>query len=140
MYFTSDSPPPLRTSARRLAALLAALVLIAVGPAIAKFNLAAAPDWARVLLLGGGLAMAYLAWMALAPCREALWSITWALAIAAAAGVLVMAVALFTPQERPLPLDIGPTRGPAVAWCLTIAVLSSVGSLLAGRLASRDRP
>ncbi len=139
MLTTNDSMLPLRFSARRLAALLAGLVLIAIGPALAEIDLHAAPNWARVLLLAGGLMAVYVLWMALAPCCEALWSIMWVFATAAAGGVLMVAVALFTPQDRLLPLDLGTARGMAAGWCAVIAVLSSVGSMLAGRLAANEK-
>lgn len=129
--------PRVATSARRFALLLAGFVLVGIGPAWLHVNLVAAPNWARVLLLVGGLLLAYLAWMSLAPCRATLWTICWTFAIAAAASVLLLAIVLFTSPDRPLPLEITTTRAPAIAWSATIATLLSTGSLLAGRLAHR---
>jgi hypothetical protein len=123
-------------AARRLAALLALLVVVCVGPAMMHFNLAAAPNWARVLLLGGGLLLAYIAWLALLPCRETLRTITWVFAIAAAAGTLTLAVVLFSPREESLPLGLGEARMIAVAWCVVVAALMSLGSVLAARSAT----
>jgi hypothetical protein len=105
-----------------------------MGPAVLEINLAVAPNWARVLLLGGGLLLAYLAWLMLVPCREALWAITWVFAIAAAGGTLTMAVVLFSPPNRPLPLELGDSRAFAAAWCALSASLLSAGSVRAGRL------
>jgi hypothetical protein len=132
--------PRVAASARRLAILLAAFVLIGIGPAWLHVNLVAAPNWARVLLLSGSLLLAYLAWMSLAPCRETLWSICWTFALAAAASVLLLAIVLFTSPDRPLPLGITTSRWPTIAWCGTIATLLSTGSLLTGRLAHIARP
>jgi hypothetical protein len=123
--------PRVSATARRLALLLAAFVLVSIGPAWLHVNLVAAPNWARVLLLSGGL---------LLPCRATLWTICWTFAIAAAASVLVLALVLFTSLDRPLPLEITTTRVPAIAWCVLIATLLSIGSLLAGRLAHTARP
>jgi FtsH-binding integral membrane protein len=123
------------TRVQRLAAVLAGLVLVCVAPAATNVNLAAAPNWARVLLLGGGLLLVYLAWLAISPCREALWSIACVFAIAAACGVLTMAVVLFFPRDQPLPLDLGDGRVFVAAWSALVAALLSCGSIIAGRLA-----
>lgn len=124
-------------SARRLAILLAGFVLIGMAPSFLHINLVTAPNWARVLLLSGGLLLAYLAWMSLAPCRATLWTICWTFALAASGSVLLMAIVMFTSPDRPLPLEITTTRAPAIAWSAAIATLLNTGSLLAGRQAHR---
>jgi hypothetical protein len=119
---------------RRLAALLAVLVLVCVSPAVMHFNLATAPNWARVLILGGGLLLVYVAWLALMPCRETLRTITWVFAIAAAAGALTLALVLFSPRGEPLPLGIGEAQLFSIAWCAVISFVLSIGSVVAARL------
>lgn len=125
------------SKSRKLAALLLALVLSSIAPALVELNLVAAPDWARLLLLSGSLVVVYVVWMALAPCRETLRTITWVLAIAAAAAALAVGVVLFSEPNRPLPLEITASRAFAVTWCAIIATLLSIGSVVAGRVAAR---
>lgn len=139
MQFPRREATAFSTLVRRLAAALAALVLVCVGPAFGEIDLAAAPDWARVLLLVGGLLLVYLVWLALLPCREALWTVTWVFAIAASGGVLTLAVVLFSPRDRALPLGLGSDRVVAIAWCGVCATLLCAASVMAGRLASTRR-
>jgi hypothetical protein len=123
-------------ASRRLAALLGVLVLVCVSPAVLHFDLVAAPNWARVMILGGGLLLVYVAWLALTPCRETLRTITWVFAIAAAGGALTMAWIWFTPRDKSLPLDLGEARVFAIAWSAVIACVFSLGSVLAAKYAS----
>jgi hypothetical protein len=136
MDFAVRESTTISVSARRLAAALAAVVLVCAAPAATEFNLATAANWARVMLLGGGLLLVYVVWLALLPCRETLWSISCVFAVAAAGGVLIMAVILFSPRDRPLPLDLGEARTFAAAWSAFVALLLCAGGVLAGRLAA----
>lgn len=137
MHFPPHDERALSTATRRLAAALAAVVLVCIGPAVVEVNLVAAPNSARGLLLGGGLLLVYIAWLALVPCRETLWAVTWALAIAAAGSVLTLAVVLFASPSRLQRFGLGESRTFTAAWFAVTAGLLAAASVFAGRVASR---
>lgn len=126
-----------KTASPRLCALLAALIAAAMLPAVPHYQLDIAPAWAQITLCIGGLLLAYVAWVATAPNRFALWFTTWMLALAATACVLTMATILFTSPGASLPLQIAASRAAAITWSIAMATVLSAASLIAGRAANR---
>lgn len=131
-------PEPARVEATRwLALFLGLIALFSVGPAAVHLNLAAAPGWARVVLLLAALEAAYVAWMLAAPD----WSTAWVLMLVFAAGATLTATAtaatLATPLDQPMPLGLGAIRRWAPAWFAAVMAVQGLGAYLAGRLSHR---
>jgi hypothetical protein len=122
-----------------LAAAMAALSLYCIAPAISHLNLGAAPNWARVVVLLSVLQLAYAAWLASIPDWSTLRSSMIIFTVVAALYGLTMTVALSTPAENPLPLDLTDVRRQAVLWCAGVVLLASLLAYGCGRAAWRWR-
>jgi hypothetical protein len=127
------------TAARWLALVLGLLVLAGTVPAMNHLNLAAAPGWARVILLVAALQLAYLAWMAILPDRSTLWVAMLVFAVVATLCALGMAVGLATPADRPLPLGLDAVREKIARWCAAALLLNTLATWLCGRMSVRWR-
>jgi hypothetical protein len=122
-----------------LAAAMAALSLYCIAPAVSHLNLGAAPNWARVVVLLSLLQLAYAAWLASIPDWSTLRSSMIIFTVVAALYGLTMTVALSTPAENPLPLDLTEVRRQAVLWCAGVVLLASLLAYGCGRAAWRWR-
>ena len=131
------SPAGSRTLTQKSALVLAGLVLVGLLPALWHLNLAAAPGWARVLLLGSLLELAFAAWMASVPDRASLWVMMIVLAAVATAYGAIASIALVTSLDSELPLDLGPLRWPAFWWSVVMMAASTAAAYHCGHAASR---
>jgi hypothetical protein len=122
-----------------LAAAMAALSVFCMLPAMPYLNLGLAPGWARAALLVSLLQIAYAAWVISIPDWASLRSSMILFTVVAALYGLTMTVALSTPQESTLPLDLTEVRRQAVLWCAGIVLLASLVAYSCGRAAWRWR-
>jgi hypothetical protein len=122
-----------------LAAAMVALALFCLAPAMPHINLGLAPNWARAVLLISFLQLAYGLWAASIPDWSTLRASMIILTAIAATYGLVMTVALTTPLEQTLPLDLTDVRRQAVLWCGCVMLLASLLAYLCGRAAWRWR-
>jgi hypothetical protein len=122
-----------------LAAAIAALSLFCMAPAIPHWNLGSAPAWARAVLLLSLLQLAYGAWVASIPDWATLRASMIVLTVVAALYGLTMTMALTTPPEHALPLDLTDVKRQAVLWCAGVVLLASLVAYFCGRAAWRWR-
>jgi hypothetical protein len=122
-----------------LASSIIALALFCMAPALPHWNLGAAPAWARAVLLVSLLQLAYGAWVASIPDWATLRISMIVLTAIAALYGLTMTVALTTPPENALPLDLTDVRRQAVLWCAGVLLLASLVAYFCGRAAWRWR-
>jgi hypothetical protein len=122
-----------------LAAAMAAQSAFCMLPALPHWNLGAAPDWARAVMLLSLLQMAYAAWLASIPDWATLRSSMILFTVVAALYGLTMTITLSTPAENPLPLDLTEVRRQAVLWCAGVVLLASLLAYGCGRAAWRWR-
>jgi hypothetical protein len=126
-------------TARWLAVILGAVVLFSAAPALKHGNLETAPDWARVVLLVAALQAMYLAWMAATPDWSSLWIVMLVFAGTSALYGMASALAIASPLDQPIPLEMGEVRHWAGRWCVSVLLLMVLVTYLAGRYASRWR-
>lgn len=122
-----------------LAGSIVALGLFCMAPALPHWNLGAAPAWARAVLLLSLLQLVYGAWVASIPDWTTLRCSMIVLTILAALYALTMTVALTTPRDNTLPLDLTDVRRQAVLWCAGVLLLASLVAYACGRVAWRWR-
>ncbi len=119
------------------AAALAGICFLALVPALWHLNLAAAPSWARLLLLGSLLELAFVGWMALVPDRASAWVLMIVMAVAATAYGAVASMVLVISVDADLPLGLGDVRWPAFWWSALMMALSTAAAYYCGHLAQR---
>jgi len=124
---------------RWLSLVLALLVVTGAVPAWGHLNVAAAPGWARLILLVALLQLAYLAWMAISPDWSTVWVVMVVFAVVAAFCALATAVAVATPADRALPLGLDAVREKMARWCVAALLLNVLGTYLCGRTSVRWR-
>ena len=131
-------PHQIRTLGR-VGAVLTLLVGLSLMPVawLGHLNLAAAPGWARAVLLLAGLQCVFLVWMLNAPDWATVWVVTLVFAAVTTAYAVAMATAMATPVDHPLALGMGEVRHWAAAWCGAMVVAMGFGTLLCGRTSSR---
>jgi hypothetical protein len=122
-----------------LAAAMISLSLFCLAPALPYANLGLAPNWARAVLLLSLLQLAYGAWAASIPDWSTLRASMIVLTFVAALYALIMTVALTTPLEDTLPLDLTDVRRQTILWCTGVILLASLLAYLCGRAAWRWR-
>lgn len=127
----------LRRLVHRTSAALAGLCLLALVPALWHLNLAAAPGWARLLLLGSLLEMAFVSWMALVPDRASVWVLMIVMAVAATAYGAVASMTLVISVDTDLPLGLGDVRWPAFWWSALMMAISTAAAYHCGHMAQR---
>lgn len=126
-----------RRRARQTAAALAAICFFGLLPAIWHLNLAAAPGWARALLLGSLLELAFVAWMASIPDRATLWVMMIVLAAAATIYGTIASIALVTSLDSELPFGLSNVRWPAFWWSALMMAASTAAAYFCGHEAQR---
>jgi hypothetical protein len=122
-----------------LAGWMALFSLFSMAPALPHGNLGAAPRWAQAVLLLSLLQLAYVAWVASIPDWATLWSSMIVFTSIAALYGAMMTIALSTPLEQPLPLDMSDVRRETPLWCAGMMLLSFLLAYLCGRAAWRWR-
>ena len=111
------------------------LSVVTMTPALRYWDLAAAPGWARVVLLLGLLQLAYAAWLASVPDWGALWAVMFVLAAQATLYGAAAAAALAVPPHDELPLGLSAVRRSAPLWCALVAGLTIAAAYWCGHLA-----
>lgn len=126
-------------STKWLAGILLAAVLFSFAPVAyhMQVNLATAPDWARIVVLLAALQAVYVGWMLSAPDWSTVWVVMLVFAGVSALYAVATAMAIATPPERAMPLDLGGVRYSARAWCAAVLALMSLCTYLAGRFSTR---
>jgi hypothetical protein len=122
-----------------LGAAMAALSLYCMAPAVRYWNLSTAPDWARAVLLLSFLQLAYMAWVVSIPDWATLWSSMIVYTILAALYGATMTVALTTPPEENVLLELTDVRRQAPLWCASVVLLSFLLAYFCGHAAWRWR-
>ena len=126
---------------RGLAMILGLVIAFSVCPVfyLAHWNLAAAPGWARIVVLLAVVQAAYIAWMLNVPD----WSSVWvAMLVFAAVSTLygtATAIALATPIDQPMLLGMTEVRHSAGAWCGSVLLVMSLATYLCGRTSAQWR-
>jgi hypothetical protein len=112
---------------------MALAALLAAAPAMRHWNLAAAPDWARLVLLVSALQLAYVAWMVSVPDWTSVWVAMLVYAVVTALYCAGMAIFMYTPADSPLVLDLEEYRYSAAGWCLAVVLLTGMMTFVAGK-------
>src|SRR4051794_13591482 len=95
-----------QTSARRLSLGLLLVCVVSALPALPHVNLAAAPHWARLVLLVVLLQSAYTLWMLTAPDWSSLWVAMIAFSIGAAVYGMGLAISLASRADQIMALGL----------------------------------
>ena len=126
-----------------LALILGLVVAFSLAPVLYDYtrclNPATAPDWARIALLVATLQAGYIAWMLNAPDWASVWVVMLVFATVAAMYAVATAVALATPLEHPMWLEMDEVRDSARAWCGSVLLAMSLATYLCGRTATKWR-
>ncbi len=122
-----------------LAVAMALFGFFCMVPALRHWNLGSAPNWARAALLTSLLQWAFAAWVVSIPDWATLRSAMIFYTIVAAMYGLTMTIALTTPLEKGLPLDLTDVRREAVLWCCGVILLAFLLAYFCGRAAWRWR-
>lgn len=134
-----------RTTVKWLAFLLGLVVVFSLFPVfyLRYLNLAAAPGWARIVLLVAVVEAAYIAWMLNAPDWASVWVVMLVFAAASAvyatAAAYAVATVVATPAAKPMLLGMDEVRGSAGAWCGSVLSAMALATYLCGRTATRWR-
>ena len=138
---TYEAGPAARRGVYRLAAILALAVLWSLAPVVrlGHLNLAAAPGWARVVILAAALEGLYLAWLINAPDWATIEVVMCVFALVATAYAAAAAAAAVTPVDHPLMLGMGEVRYGAAPWCAGMVLVASLATWLCGRAATQWR-
>jgi hypothetical protein len=136
--FDQPDPQQVRTVVR-LAVLLALAVILSLAPLVWHKHLdpAAAPAWARVVLLAALMQSVYIAWMVNAPDRTSVWIVALVFTSVATAYALTMAVAMATPVDHPLMLGLGEVRHTAMPWCGAMVAVMAAAAYRCGSTSKR---
>ena len=108
-------------------------------PAWEHLNLETAPDWARVALLLAALQGFYILWMLATPDWSSVWVVMLVFAFVAAIYGMATAIALATPLDRPLPLDMEALRRFLPRWCGSALLVNALAAYLCGNSSARWR-
>ena len=113
---------------------MALAALFAAAPALRHINLAAAPDWARLVLLISAVQLAYVAWMVTLPDWSSVWVVMLVYAVVTALYCAGMALFMYTPADSPLALELDErARYSASGWCAAVVLLTGMMTFVAGR-------
>ncbi len=128
-------------SARWLAVVLAASVAFSLAPVVHRlhWNLETAPGWARVVVLVAAMQAVYVVWMLSAPDWSTAWVVMLVFAGVSAIYAVATALAIATPPDRAMPLDLGEVRSSAGSWCGAVLACMLVCTYLLGRFSARWR-
>jgi hypothetical protein len=135
--YRNSLQPYERRVAYRTAAVLAGMCLFAIVPALRHLNVAAAPGWARILLLGSLLELAFVAWLLSIPDRASIWVMMIVMAVAATMYGTAASITLVISNDFDLPLDLGEIRWPAFWWSVLMMAFSTAAAYHCGHVAQR---
>ncbi len=122
-----------------LAVVLSLAVVFSMAPALTYLNLAAAPGWARSVLLLGVLQLFFIAWVVNGPDWASVWVLMLVFAGVSTLYGMATAMALATPLDKPMLLGMGQVRDSAGRWCGAVLMVMSLATYLCGRTAARWR-
>ncbi len=127
-----------RKELKHLISLLGGLTFFSVLPLIVAghLNPASAPLYARWALFIAVVQLAYLVWSVLMPDWASAWVLMIVFAVAAACYGAATALAVATPPDRAVALELTDVRHFARGWCACVLLTNSLGAYLAGRLAA----
>lgn len=127
-----------RRELKHLAAMLGGLVFFSLLPLIVAghLNPATAPLYARWALFVAVIQFAYLAWSLFVPDWASAWVLMIVFALAAACYGAATALAVATPPDRAVALEMTDVRHFARGWCACVLLTNALGAYLAGRLAT----
>jgi hypothetical protein len=120
-----------------LAVILGVVVAISAAPAVWHVSLASTPGWARLALLLAAVQAIFIVWMLATPDWSSVWVVMLVFAFASALYGAATAIAMATPLDRPLPLDMGEVRSRASQWCGAVLLLTALATYLCGRTSAR---
>lgn len=124
---------------RWLAFLSASAAAFGSVPAWKHLNLEIAPGWARVAMLLAVLQGFYIIWMLATPDWSSVWVVALVFALIATIYGAATVVALATPLDRPLPLDMEALRRSAPRWCGSVLLVNGLFAYLCGNSSLRWR-
>ena len=123
-----------------LAVGLALAALFAAAPAVRYWNLAAAPDWARLVLAMSAMQLIYIVWMVSIPDWSTVWVGMLVFALVATVYGAGLAVFMYTPADAPLVLELGEAaRYSAAGWCAAVVLLTTMMTFVCGRVSATWR-
>lgn len=127
-----------REQLKHLVAMLGGLTFFSLLPLIVAghLNPATAPLYARWALFVAVIQFAYLAWSLIVPDWASAWVLMIVFAVAAACYGAATALAVATPPDRAVALEMTDVRRFARGWCACVMLTNSLGAYLAGRLAT----
>ncbi len=132
-------PEDWRRHCYRIAIVLAVMTVLIASPSLVHLRLAAAPGWARMMLLAAGLQLAYLAWLATNPDWAAVWVVMIVFAGAATMLAIAGTMAMMTPLDADLPLGLDAVRRAAAAWCMVASAMCAAAAYYCGHIAQQWR-
>jgi len=127
---------------RGLAIVLSLVVAFSICPAVyAMFSgTGPVPAWSRLVLLIGGLQMAYILWMVAAPDWASVWVVMLAFAAISALYGMATGVALAPPASQPELLGMSDkVLRSAKFWCAAVTATMALATYLCGRNSARWR-
>ena len=120
-----------------LAVGLVMAALFAAAPALRHWNLAAAPDWARLVLLIAALQLLYIGWMVSIPDWSTVWVGMLVFALVATVYGAGLAIFMYTPVAAPLILELDESaRRSAAGWCAAVVLLTGMMTFVSGRVSA----
>jgi hypothetical protein len=112
-------------------------VVFGAAPALRHWQLAAAPAWARIVLLVAAAQLVYIAWLVLLPDWSTVWVGMVLFALVGAGYAAAMAMVGSVPQSMPPLLGLAGGGASAAAWCGANVVVMGLLSFACGRLATQ---
>lgn len=127
-----------RGQLKQLVAMLGGLTFFSLLPLIVSghINPTTAPIYAQWAIVVAVVQAAYLAWSLLVPDWASAWVLMIVFAVAAACYGAATALAVATPPDRAVALEMTDVRHFARGWCACVMLTNSLGAYLAGRLAT----
>ena len=126
-------------TARWLGFFLLLLTLFSLTPAWRYLNLETAPGWARVVVLMTLLQAVYVVWMLAAPDWSTIRVLMLVFAASAVLYGMATAMALATPLDKPMPLDMGGIRDSAARWCGAMLLGTTLATYACGHIGTKWR-
>jgi len=122
-----------------LAAMLLFAVVFGVAPALSHWQLAAAPAWARIVLLVAAAQLVYIAWLVLLPDWSTVRVGMVLFAMVGAGYAAAMAMVGSMSQGTPPLLGLARAGASTAGWCGANVVVMGLLSFACGRLATQWR-
>ena len=81
----------------------------------------------------------YIVWMLAVADFASVWVVMVVFALVSAAYAAATAIALATPLQKPMLLEMGQYRDQAPSWCGAVLLVTALATYLTGRIAARWR-